>query len=149
MASLPEMRASEMFSIASLKWHAQRAVRFALVSGMGLVLDLALFLLLVRSGVHPFVANMVSSGAGLSFVYWSSVRRIFRYHGRFIVPLFAAYVSYHTCGTLVVSELISLLIHAGVPPALAKVGVLPLTFSANYLFMSWMTRRRERWISTH
>ena len=149
MASLPEMRALEMFSIASLKWHAQRAVRFALVSGMGLALDLALFLLLVRSGVDPFAANVVSSGTGLTFVYWTSVRRIFRYHGRFIVPLFAAYLTYHVCGTLVVSEVVSALIHAGVPPLVAKVCVLPATFSANYFFMSWMTRKRERWISTH
>lgn len=147
--SIPDKSSDAILSVASFKFHARRAIRFGLVSGMGLVIDLSLFLILVRSGVAPFVANITSSGAGLTFVYCASVRRVFRYHGRFIVPLFAAYLLYHVCGTLVVSEVISRLIQAGVPPALAKIGILPATFGANYFFMSWMTRRRERWVLQH
>jgi hypothetical protein len=74
------------------------------------------------------------------------VRRIFRYDGRFIVPLFAAYVFYHVCGTLFVSWAISGVVRLGVAPAIPKVGILPVTFTANYLFMSWLTAHRERWI---
>jgi hypothetical protein len=83
----------------------------------------------------------------LTFVYCVSVRRIFRYGGQFVLPLFAAYLGYHFCGTLIVSAAISALVHAGVTPALAKIGILPVTFSMNYLFMSWLTRNRQRWIS--
>ena len=136
----------DVITFGDIRWHAARALRFGLVSGIGLVLDLALFLLLVRAGVDPFTANVISSGTGLTFVYCVSVRRIFRYRGRFIVPLFAAYLLYHVCGTLAVSEIISLVIRAGLAPVLAKVGILPVTFSANYLFMSWLTHKREPWV---
>jgi putative flippase GtrA len=136
----------DVITFADIKWHAARAVRYGLVSGAGLVLDIALFLILVGAGLGPFAANIISSATGLTFVYCASVRRIFRYDGRFIVPLFAVYLLYHVCGTLAVSAAISTVVHAGVAPALAKVGILPVTFGANYLFMSWLTRKREGWV---
>ena len=139
----------DLITFADIKWHARRALRFGLVSGAGLLLDVALFLVLVRPELGPFWANAVSSAAGLTFVYCVSVRRIFRYDGRFIVPLFAAYLTYHLCGTLVVSWAISALVRGGFPPWAAKVAILPMTFGVNYLFMSWLTRRRERWVVTH
>jgi putative flippase GtrA len=148
MALVPDMRPGGHISFPSLRWHAVRALRYGIVGTAGLALDLSLFLLM-QAAVGPFVANIVSSGAALTFVYCVSVRGIFRYHGKFIVPLFAAYTAYHVCGTLVVSEVISALVHAGVAPALAKVGILPVTFSANYLFMSWLTRNRQRWLQMH
>src|SRR5437762_4213786 len=136
----------DLITFADIKWHAARAFRYGLVSGAGLALDISLFLILVRAGIGPFAANIVSSAAGLTFVYCASVRRIFRYDGRFIVPLFAAYVFYHVCGTLFVSWAISSVVHLGVAPAIPKIGILPATFTANYLFMSWLTVHRERWI---
>jgi hypothetical protein len=145
MLPLPDRLAGTV-SFDGLRHHAARALRFGLVSGIGLSLDVALFLTLVHAGVGAFAANIVSSGAGLTFVYCASVRRIFRYDGRFIVPLFAAYVFYHVCGTLFVSWVISGVVHLGVAPAIPKVGILPATFTANYLFMSWLTAHRERWI---
>lgn len=131
---------------ATLRHHALRVLRFGIVSGMGLAIDLSLFLTLIHAKTEAFAANMVSSAAALTFVYCASVRRVFRYDGQFIVPMFAAYVVYHVCGTVIVSLAISGLLHAGVVPALAKIGILPATFTANYLFMSWLTARRERWI---
>jgi len=40
---------------------------------------------------------------------------------------------------------VAALITNGVSPALAKVGILPATFSANYLFMQWLTSNTKRW----
>ena len=145
MLPVPDHLAGSL-SLEGLRYHAARALRFGLVSGIGLALDIGLFLTLVHAGVGAFAANIVSSGAGLTFVYCASVRRIFRYDGRFIVPLFAAYVFYHVCGTLFVSWAISRVVHLGVAPAIPKIGILPATFTANYLFMSWLTVHRERWI---
>jgi hypothetical protein len=145
MLPLPD-RLTGTLSLEGVRYHAARALRFGLASGIGLALDIALFLALVHSGVGAFGANIVSSAAGLTFVYCASVRRIFRYDGRFIVPLFAAYVFYHVCGTLFVSWAISGVVRLGVAPAIPKVGILPVTFTANYLFMSWLTAHRERWI---
>jgi putative flippase GtrA len=145
MRPLPD-RLAGILSLDGLRHHAARAVRFGLVSGLGLTLDVALFLTLVHAGVGAFEANVLSSAAGLTFVYCASVRRIFRYDGRFILPLFAAYVFYHVCGTLFVSWAISGVAHLGVAPAVPKVGILPATFTANYMFMIWLTARRESWI---
>src|SRR5207302_9180428 len=96
MRPLPD-RAAGILSLEGLRYHAARALRFGLVSGIGLALDIALFLTVIHAGVGAFAANILSSAAGLTFVYCASVRRIFRYDGRFIVPLFAAYVFYHVC----------------------------------------------------
>jgi putative flippase GtrA len=145
MLPLPH-RLTGTLSLGGLRDHAARALRFGLLSGVGLALDIALFLTLVHVGVGAFEANVVSSGAGLTFVYCASVRRVFRYDGRFIVPLFSAYVLYHVCGTLFISWAISGVVQLGVAPAIPKVGILPATFTANYLFMSWLTAHRERWI---
>ena len=145
MAVFPDP-AGRMSARATLREHAARALRFGIVSGMGLAIDFALFLTLIHANAGAFAANVISSGAGLTFVYCASVRRVFRYDGRFIVPLFAAYVLYHLCGTLAVSWAISGLVRLDVAPAFAKVGILPATFTANYVFMSWLTRRREGWI---
>jgi hypothetical protein len=145
MLSLPDRLAGTL-SIDGFRYHAARALRFGLASGIGLALDIALFLTLVHAGVSAFEANVMSSAAGLTFVYCASARRIFRYDGRFIFPLFVAYVIYHVCGTLLVSSAISGVVHLGVAPVIPKVGILPATFTANYLFMSWLTAYRERWI---
>jgi putative flippase GtrA len=145
MLPLPD-RPAGILSVDGLRYHAARALRFGLVSGIGLALDIVLFLTLVHAGIGAFEANILSSAAGLTFVYCASVRRIFRYDGRFIVPLFAAYVIYHVCGTLLVSSVISGLVHLGVAPGIPKIGILPATFTANYMFMSWLTARRESWI---
>lgn len=145
MLSVPDRLAGTL-SIDGLRYHGARAIRFGLISGIGLALDVGLFLTLVHAGLSAFEANVVSSAAGLTFVYCASVRPIFRYDGRFIVPLFAAYVFYHVCGTLFVSWVISGVVHLGVAPAIPKVGILPATFAANYMFMSWLTARRESWV---
>lgn len=145
MAAFPDEAPTGVISFADIKRHLGRAFRYALVSGAGLALDIVLFLSLVRGGMGPFAANVISSGSALTFVYLGSVRRVFHYDGKVIVPLFALYLLYHVCGTLVVSGVISALIHGGIAPALAKVGILPATFATNYVFMSWLTRKRQRW----
>jgi len=145
MLQIPDIPAAGLLSSASLRWHAGRAFRFGIVSGAGLALDLTLFLTLIHSGIGAFAANFLSSGTALTFVYLASVRRVFRYQGQFVAGLFVVYVLYHFCGTLLVSWVISRLVHEGAAPALAKVGILPVTFAVNYLFMGWLTANRERW----
>jgi putative flippase GtrA len=122
-----------------------RLLRFAVVSGTGLALDIAIFLSLYAAGIVPFAANAVGSAVGLTFVYFASVRRVFRYEGRFLPAMFAIYAAYQFCGTILVSWLVAALITNGVSPPLAKVGILPATFSANYLFMQWLTSNTKRW----
>lgn len=121
--------------------------RFAVVSGTGLTLDFILFLGLCSLGLRPFSANAIASATGVTFVYFASVRRVFRYEGRFLTVMFATYALYQALGTVLVSWVVSTLIMHGLHPVMVKVGILPATFCANYLFMRWLTSCPERWVS--
>lgn len=131
--------------VGELRGHLGRVFRFGIVSAIGLGLDMLTFLGLVGIGFAPFQANMVSSIAGVTFVYFASVRRIFSYEGRFHLTMFCAYLTYQACGIAAGSGLVGLLAASGLLPVFAKMAILPITFSANYLFMGWLTSRAARW----
>lgn len=120
-------------------------LKFAVVSGIGLGIDFLVFLLLIALDLSPFSANAISGTCAVTFVYFASVRRIFSYQGHFLVGLFLAYLLYQAVGVTAASYAVSFLSQSLMPPVLAKIAILPVTFSANYLFMSLLTRRgRER-----
>ena len=62
--------------------------------------------------------------------------------------MFWAYNAYQVCGTLICSRLISEVHHSGlgISAPMAKIAILPATFLANYLFMSWLTADTRRWV---
>lgn len=121
--------------------HLRRLLRFALVSGVGLGLDFLLFLALIALSAEPFLANMVSAACAVSFVYFASVRKIFRYEGGFMLGFFLLYLVYQAVAVTAASWGVSFLATRFVSPVLAKVIILPLTFGANYLFMTLLTRK--------
>jgi hypothetical protein len=120
--------------------HAKDIFKFAIVSGAGLALDFGIFIGLLAAGFLPFSANLISATCAVSFVYFASVRRIFRYRGRFLFGLFLAYVCYQAIAVAAASLGVAWLA-AYVAPPIAKVLILPLTFGANYAFMSVLTGR--------
>jgi putative flippase GtrA len=128
-----------------VKEHFKRLFHFACVSGAGLALDLFLFLALLSFQSPPYAANIASSCAAVTFVYFASVRRVFRYDGRFHVRMFAAYVAYQACGIAAGSWAVQSFVLAGVPGAAAKLAIVPATFTANYVFMWGLTANPQRW----
>lgn len=120
-----------------------RVFRFALVSGAGLGLDMSLFAGLVALGLRAGFANVVSAGAAVAFVYFTSTRRVFAYRGQFLLQLFVVYVGYQVVAVSLASWAVDALVRFGTRPLLAKVMILPATFSANYLFMSFLTKPRK------
>lgn len=120
-------------------------VSFAGVSGIGLALDFSIFQSLVLLGLHPSSANAISSAAGITFVYFASVRRIFKYEGHFLIAKWLTYICYEALLIAIVSITIGRLsedLHA--KAWLIKIGVTPLTFLANFIFMSWLTGYFDR-----
>ena len=109
------------------------------MSGTGLALDIGLFLLLVATGLSPFHANILSAASGVAFVYFASIRHIFEYRGRLVMRLFLAYLLYQAIAVTLASAGVKAIIAWGAAPIVAKVLILPLTFSANYLFMRLLT----------
>jgi GtrA-like protein len=121
----------------------KRVLGFALVSGVGLGLDFAIFLLLVFAGLAPGYANLVSATAAVTFVYFVSTKQVFAYQGHFLFHLFVVYLVYQMLAVTVASWALASIVAAwGMAPAIAKLLILPATFSANYLFMSLLTARR-------
>ena len=125
-----------------LRAHLERLALFAAASGAGLAIDFLLFLALLAGGATPGYANLLSGTAAVSFVYFASVRRIFSYQGRFLLGLFAGYLAYQAAGVSLASWAVASLVAFQVPPLLAKLLILPVTFPANYAFMSLLTQRR-------
>ncbi len=121
----------------------RRVMKFAVVSGTGLALDFAVFLALTGIAFSSFAANAVSGTCAVTFVYFASVRSIFSYGGRFLLGLFVAYLAYQAIGVTAASLAVAFLSANLVAPVVAKLLILPVTFSCNYLFMSLLTRRRR------
>lgn len=120
-----------------------RIIGFALVSAIGLLLDFATFSALIGLRVPIFTANMCAGAFAVTFVYFASVRRVFAYEGRFLFGLLAIYILYQICGVSLASMAVNFLTGPHLPAIAAKVAILPLTFSANYLFMSFLTRQKR------
>jgi putative flippase GtrA len=119
-----------------------KLLRFALVSGTGLALDVGLFVLLVQYGLRAGYANFISASVAVTFVYFVSTKRVFEYAGRFLLPLFLVYVGYQTLAVSAASWAVDAIVALGILPVLAKGLILPVTFSANYLFLEFLTRTR-------
>ena len=121
----------------------ERALKFAVTSGLGLGLDVGVFAALTAFGVAPGVANLISAACGVTFVYFASVRRVFSYEGERLLSLFALYVAYQVAAVAGASWAVAELARL-IWPLAAKIAILPVTFSANFLFMQFITRSRRR-----
>lgn len=118
-----------------------RIFKFGIVSALGLAIDFLLFLALLHVALSPFVANAASATAAVTFVYFASVRRVFSHRAKFMVGMFAAYLAYQAVNIVLASWAVDALGQTLTSPPLAKILILPITFSANYLFMTLLTRR--------
>lgn len=121
---------------------ARKVVGFAMVSMVALGVDFSLFVLLLRLGLRPELANFTSATLACAVVYFSSTRRIFAYQGRFLKSLFLAYLAWQFVLVSLASWAVGVLIGLGLEGVLAKALTLPVTFSSNYLFMQFLTKPR-------
>lgn len=122
-------------------------VRFGMVSGIGWLIDFCLFVSLGWLGAPVWAANMIGASVAVLFVFFASVRHVFEYEGGYLVGKLIAYVVYQAIAILAASLLIDALTRwFGLAPVLAKILVTPLTFYANFQFMSLITTGRLRLI---
>lgn len=122
---------------------AIKVAGFAVLSGFGLMIDLGVFSVLVHYGLRPGYANLVSATLAVTFVYFSSAKSIFRYHGQFLLPLFVLYAAYQVLAVLAASFAVDRLALAGYRPIISKCMILPVTFTTNYLFMNFFLKAKN------
>lgn len=125
---------------------------FAMVSGVGWLCDMLTFAILVKLfDTPPFVANFVSSYAGVTFVWFVSLKMVFRREsgGRSVFLL--AYWAFQFVSILLYSELLHLLaaglrdtallhrisMDAGI---VAKIIITPFNLITNFIFMKLLVR---------
>jgi putative flippase GtrA len=127
----------------SLAQHARSVVRFGGASGLGLLLDYAIYTALHELGVPAGVANLFSASAGVTFVYVVSLRHVFAHLGAVSSRgTFLRYLAWQACAVPAASLAVGLLESAlDGKFLLAKTLVLPFSFAANYLFMHWLLSR--------
>lgn len=120
-------------------------VRFGLISGVGWLIDFCLFSFICWLGTPVWLANVAGATVAVLFVFFISVRHVFEYEGRYLLGKLLAYVSYQSIAILAASFLIDELVRRfGFMPIAAKIIVTPLTFFANFQFMSFITKCKPR-----
>jgi putative flippase GtrA len=120
-------------------------LKFGVVSGLGWLIDFFIFFCLNQLGVLPLLANLAGATTAVLFVFFSSVRRIFQYQGRYLARKLLCYCIYQALAICAASVLIQLIVNTWVfHPVLAKVLVTPLTFYFNFQFMSLLTTGKLR-----
>jgi putative flippase GtrA len=145
----PEPSASRGTGMAALG-------RFVGVSGLGWLLDLALFTVLnFGTNLSHFVANLFSAGVAVTFVFLVSARYIFFYEGRFLLLKLLAYIGFNLVAITAASAAIEIIANImsgliapyvqasyAVSGLLAKIAVTPLTLAANFLFSRFLLTSR-------
>lgn len=136
-------------------------VQFAIISGLGWMIDVGTTVGLVQIGVSPFWASVVGAGVAVTFVYVVSRLMVFTVRQLGGPSDYAIYVIWQVCAIAVASVCVALIgvtvaplaaswRTEAMPDALAlatgfgKVVVTPITLGANFLFMRWLTNRFQR-----
>jgi putative flippase GtrA len=122
-----------------------RIVKFAGVSGAGLCLDYAVYTALCSGGLDAGIANLISAAGGVTFVFIVSARHIFGSGEGFLLRLFGLYAAYQVVAIALASGAVhEATVLLGGRYLLGKTAILPFSFTANYLFMSWLFAARGR-----
>ena len=115
-------------SFSIIKW-------FYTVVG-GVCIDLVIFYLLSSRGLPGSYSNLVSAGLAITFVYFTSVRFVFK-DKAYDVTRYILFAGYYAASISFFSYFIGVLINNfSFFPLVAKITTLPLSFITNYYFAS-------------
>ncbi len=131
-----------------------QALKFIGVSGLGWCMDFALYSTLSFGGLSLLLANIAGSTLGVSFVFVTSTRFIFKNQGP--VPLYIKYIAYLVYQAALIGGMSKLLVmmHAFlevhplvfVPtpllPLLAKMMITPVSMVINFVVLKHLI---EKW----
>lgn len=133
-------------------------LKFAFLSGLGWLCDFTTFTLLVKIvGASPFVANLVSSYVGVTFVWFTSLKTVFRRRATRSGTFLMTYWCYQFVSIMAYSQVLHItadglaaahLLEANSGVA-AKLLITPFNLITNYLFMKLLTRFMQKEQPTH
>lgn len=139
--TLPEPGRSEEAQRRARRPLVRQFITFFLGSGMGLLVDLAGFQLLVLVGLEPWLANGISSFTSITVVYVLVSR--YSFGADATVKTYVAFVLWYSASIVLFSFLIQTVADATEwPPFAVKLLSVPLSFVLNYAFSRLLFRRR-------
>ena len=102
----------------------------------GLFIDLTIFYILSSLGLIVYMANLISAGIAIIFLYIRSLRFVFK-EKIYSKKRFILFITYYFLSINFFSLAISILvIFFGLPAIVAKIATLPVSFFINYFFAS-------------
>lgn len=115
-------------------------LHFGVISGMGLILDVAIYSSLVYGlALRPGVSNGVSAFCAITFVFLISGRRQFA-STRFSPIKYLIWLAFQGISITTFSALIGWLATRGTNPLLAKALTVPISFLMNFAFMRMLMK---------
>lgn len=107
--------------------------RFFLGTVGGLSTDLTVFTALTKVGLAPGFANIISATLGLLVVYFLVTRYAFK--AQHSALKFIGFVTWYSLMILFWGGVIQLLVvNTGLPPLVAKLATIPVSFGLNFVF---------------
>lgn len=134
---------------------------FALLSGIGWLCDFFTFTLLIKLfNVHSFEANFVSSYVGVTFVWFVSLKMVFKRSGEGRSTFLVVYWCFQFVSILIYSQLlhwvgdtipdtIQLAQISKNPEIAAKIIITPFNLVTNFIFMKFLTRFMRKEYHAH
>lgn len=123
------------------------------LSGIGWLIDMSIYSILVNFNVHTIIANIISSFVAVTFVYTTSTKKIFKNINEDfnVKKKYIVYIVYQILIILISSTLINILSNeiinceisliANYHRIFAKVFVTPLTMITNFIFMKFLIEK--------
>ena len=119
---------------------------YGIVAGIAWLLDFTLFTALILASISPLVANLVSATTAVTFAFFISSKKIFYYEGDFLFAKFIVWFIYQAISIIFFSYLIDFLVNfLMVHGTVVKIGVTPITFYTNFMFISVLLTGRIRY----
>jgi len=113
-----------------------RIVKWFFTVGIGLIIDLIIFYTLSSNSVNIFLSSLISSGLAITFVYFSSIRYVFR-DKDYAISRYILFILYYAISISFFSFMITVLVYEfSLVPLVAKIVTLPCSFLVNYFFAS-------------
>ncbi len=136
-------------------------LRFAMISGVGWILDVCSYYLLYKYFfMSPAWANVISSFLAITFVWFTSVSRVFGFSGVGKVAGVFYYWIYQSISILLYSFILLFVYHQMVDQSVftvlkihaeigAKVFVTPFNLATNFIFMKYLMSHLDFLIKHH
>jgi putative flippase GtrA len=123
--------------------HLRRFLAFAVVSGLGLILDFVIYTALCESGMQPEFANLISAACGVTFVFFAASRHVFETAEGWLFGPFAMYAGWQVLLIVAASAAVGALtdLFDG-RYLLGKLAVVPFTLTLNFLVSQRLLTRR-------